>query len=733
MLNSNGWTVINPNPERKIYVSMTGSDSNDGLSEDKPVKTLTHARSLIRPGHADHMLLKKGDQWVGEKFDWWTKSGPSPDNPIVFSSYGVGPRPILKGGGWNTRHLGVCNNTAFVGLDLQGNAAKTCFDFSISDSILIEDCKLTGWGGMPFYIRGSNWTIRRSQIADCFVKGSGRNGHSHAVYTSNMKNMVIEETLFDMIGWHPDVSFNSPGNWFSHFIYTDGGVRPVTADNIQLLNCIFSRGAFDLQLRSGGTAENCLFIRTNIGLSIGGGDSYSTVTPDGMDAVITNNIFTEPSSNILPADHIRLGGVVGTNISSLLYEGNIMLGVGQTKYGVHLSGTANNPSRDIRFRNNIAWKWTNGLNVGANTTVVEDKDNDWTGSKGYANPGDRPAFDTFIAGARGQSRDNWKSEFTSTAYNKKARNGFGTGVIIPAPIPDPVPTPTPLPPPIGVFTVSAHSQEYTIGSEQSPTFTVNGTLGTTQSTSGETDDILILLFKPDWSQAGFAQTIKSIPWKVDGLKLDTIPASDYLMQFIPRKVVGGVLTPQNSLKITVNLKIKPAVVVEPTPDPTPDPEPALVPDIDITLNGVSLIPGDMVDFERHGYLAQAPEKKFIVKNTGTGDLVFGRIKVPGGFVVMDGFAVAKLAPKHTEDFTIRMSTVNAGNWAGDIEIFSNDPDEGPFNISVSGIVDPPTVPVPPPVDKKFTINSEAPTLVVQTVNGKLRLSVTPGSITITEK
>jgi hypothetical protein len=740
---TDGWTILNPNPARRVYVSQAGSDSNDGLSEAKPVKTLTHARGLIRPGHSDHMLMRKGDKWIGEKFDWWTKSGPSPDNPIVFGAYGVGPKPILQGGGWNTRHLGVCNNTAFIGLDLRGDGAKTCFEFSISDSIMIEDCRLQGWGGMPFFMRGTNWNIRRSQIVDCFTKGSGRGKHSHAIFTANIKNLVIEETLFDMIGWHPDVSFDSPGNWFSHHIYVDNEVSTVVAENVQLLNCIFSRGPFDLQLRTGGTVTNCLMIRNNIGLAIGGGDGYTTKTPDGMDAVITNTVFTEPSSNILPADHIRLGGIHATNVRSLLYEGNIMLGVGTTKYGLGISGVASNPSRGIRLRNNIAYRWTKGLNVGGNTTIVEDKDNDWTGSKGYANPGDRPAFDQFIAGAREQSRENWKKEFTAPEYNKRVRSGFGTGVIIPAPIPDPVPNPVPVPvppPTTGVFTVSAHAQEYTIGSAQSPTFTVAGTLGTTPSTGGETDDILILLFKTDWSQAGFAQTIKSAPWEVDRLGLDAITAGDYLLQFIPRKVVGGVLTPQQSLKITVNFKIKPAVIVVPTPDPTPDPapdpvpEPVLVPDIDITLDGVSLTPGDTVDFGQHGYRSKAPEKRFVVKNTGTGDLVFGAIKVPGGFVVMEGFAVSKLAPGQTEDFTVRMSTVNAGNWAGNVEVLSNDPDEGPFNIGVSGVVDPPVVPVPvpPPAGKEFTISGGTPTLVAQNVNGKLKLSVTPGPITITE-
>ncbi len=70
---------------KKIYVSASGNDANDGLSEATPVKTLTKATSLATTG--DAVLLKRGDMWR-ERFK--TKGG------VTYSAYGEGAKPVIN-------------------------------------------------------------------------------------------------------------------------------------------------------------------------------------------------------------------------------------------------------------------------------------------------------------------------------------------------------------------------------------------------------------------------------------------------------------------------------------------------------------------------------------------------------------------------------------------------------------------------------------------------------------
>lgn len=61
---SSGWTVFVPSSDtRTIYVSSsTGNDSNNGLSESTPKRTIAAGKSLLRNGYPDWLLLKCGDR-----------------------------------------------------------------------------------------------------------------------------------------------------------------------------------------------------------------------------------------------------------------------------------------------------------------------------------------------------------------------------------------------------------------------------------------------------------------------------------------------------------------------------------------------------------------------------------------------------------------------------------------------------------------------------------------------
>ncbi len=68
------------------YVSVNGSDSNNGTSPDAPFATATKATSVAKSG--DLVLFKRGDMW---RERWTAKSG------VTYSAYGEGEKPFFNG------------------------------------------------------------------------------------------------------------------------------------------------------------------------------------------------------------------------------------------------------------------------------------------------------------------------------------------------------------------------------------------------------------------------------------------------------------------------------------------------------------------------------------------------------------------------------------------------------------------------------------------------------------
>lgn len=95
-------TVL-PDTRKVIYVSASGSDSNDGLSSGKPVAT--PARAVALAGSNSEILLKRGDSW--NLTSAITISGAN----VVLGAYGSGAAPLLRRG----------NNTLMDLVNVTGN------------------------------------------------------------------------------------------------------------------------------------------------------------------------------------------------------------------------------------------------------------------------------------------------------------------------------------------------------------------------------------------------------------------------------------------------------------------------------------------------------------------------------------------------------------------------------------------------------------------------------------
>lgn len=119
---------------RVFYVSNLGNDKNDGLSEDKPIRTLSAVNSLsLLPG--DSVLFHRGDTFLGNLA--FTSISGEANNPITFASYGEGKKPIITNGDTSKDKADVvsfqkCSNIVFRDIEIdvyskgRSEAGTTC-------------------------------------------------------------------------------------------------------------------------------------------------------------------------------------------------------------------------------------------------------------------------------------------------------------------------------------------------------------------------------------------------------------------------------------------------------------------------------------------------------------------------------------------------------------------------------------------------------------------------------
>ena len=170
------------------YVSNNGNDSNTGLSNTLPWKTLSKVNSTdFNPG--DQILFLCGNTFYGSLVI--NQSGTS-GNPITFSSYGTGTNPVITGfttvNNWTNlgnniwestytvSQLSTCNMVTINGVNTAmgrypnsnaPNGGYLTFQ-SHSGSSSITSSGLSGtpnWTGAEVAIRSANYKIERSIIS----------------------------------------------------------------------------------------------------------------------------------------------------------------------------------------------------------------------------------------------------------------------------------------------------------------------------------------------------------------------------------------------------------------------------------------------------------------------------------------------------------------------------------------------------------------------------------------
>lgn len=348
-----GYTQLMPAQDTKfIFVSSTrGDDANDGLSPERPKRTIDSARRLVRNGYPDWVLLRRGDEWA-EEFRW-SGNGRGVEDPMVITTYGEGARPVVRPpAGKNGFFIGTSNlrYLAITGLEFRAPEGGTGHSgirivADTGEGLLIEDCLVSGFkdnlsiignrslGGMDLV------RIRRNVVVDA---AAPLGGHSQGFYADALDDLVVEENVFDHNGWNE--SGTCPPTIFNHNIYVQSTCGPaVVRDNI------IARGSsHGLQLRPGGTAENNLFIRNALAMHTSRGDS-----------TIRRNVVLEGRD--LDATTPRGFGIEIKPIVSGVVEQNIIahrLAESPDGYGFQLHNSDTGITDfNVMIRDNIVYDW----------------------------------------------------------------------------------------------------------------------------------------------------------------------------------------------------------------------------------------------------------------------------------------------------------------------------------------------------------------------------------------
>jgi hypothetical protein len=114
-----------------------------------------------------------------------------------------------------------------------------------------------------------------------------------------------------------------------------------------------------------------------------------------------------------------------------------------------------------------------------------------------------------------------------------------------------------------------------------------------------------------------------------------------------------------------------------------------VPEIDVFFDDQQLTTSDgPIDFGSPHQGDPFPTRTFTVWNTGSASLTTSDLNTPAGFQVSQPLA-SSIDAGTSVTFSIQLNTSTIGTWSGYASFNNNDPDESPFEFSLTGVVLPP--------------------------------------------
>jgi len=392
-----GWTIFTPSVDtRQIYVSASlGSDSNSGLSEALPVRSLEAGRALLRDGYPDWMLLKRGDTWNNSSLSSWRLSGRSANEPMLVGAYGSESlaRPLVltpADGSFITTHSSTpMRFVTFVSLQsrptsrsLDGGGNGVGLVHENFSNIHFEDLYVSGFGDNvqlrgPSNHQGGLGTaisLYRCVIVDSYRSPS----HGQGMLAVSIDGLSVRECIIDHNGWNLGLGVMPTGFKRNVYIQSD-------CENMDFSRNHCHRSSSDgIQARAGGIVNRNLMVGNPKGFAFGhrnGGQSkVGGATGEARQNAILDS-FDLPGSN--GGFGISVGNI---NSGGCVVEDNIIARGGSTAavgYGLMLTsvnnGYGNEPIENLLVCANVIYATDRPLYIngvpGVNLTNVRIEQN----------------------------------------------------------------------------------------------------------------------------------------------------------------------------------------------------------------------------------------------------------------------------------------------------------------------------------------------------------------------
>jgi hypothetical protein len=365
-----------------IHVSSsTGVDGQDGRAPETAVKTVRRGQALLRDGHGDRLLLKRGDVFE-ETFGAWNKSGSNPDDPLVIGAYGEGPRPkvVAQQTVFNIYGNGpLLHDLTISGIHFAAagrNPDAPDFDPALPGSngirivrpahrITIEDCRFECFNGNLILTgdarkgRLQDIVVRRCLVLDAYSTAGAHSGQG--LYADKVDGLTIENCVFDHNGWNEKVPGAIP-NIFRHNIYISHDTSGVKVRG----NVIANGASHGMQMRAGGVCEGNLFINNAIHAFMG-----------GEEAVFRGNVIV--GGRDIDGKTPRGYGVTVAAGRSVVTE-NLLIHKPDTSgaaIAIEVGKWSPASGVNVEICNNVVYDWNgNGLEIAGEAKSVSFHDND---------------------------------------------------------------------------------------------------------------------------------------------------------------------------------------------------------------------------------------------------------------------------------------------------------------------------------------------------------------------
>jgi parallel beta-helix repeat protein len=279
--------VVPVHSSTKYYLSATGNDKANGISEKTPWKTISKLNSesgKIKPG--DMILFKRGDVFYGSVNV--LKSGV-PAKPILFGAYGSGSDPEITGfitiNGWQNSGNGVfskevsCESPASIVTVNGVNTPKGCWPdnggfktirtHKGNNQIYDADLKsMPDWTGGEIVFRPYPWVINTFPIikhsgSELIYKGAGdepRDGYGYFIQNHPSALNQTGEWSFDNNFLKMFFGTEDPGKFIVrvgtlNYLFKINGRNYITIENLKFTGAI--TGAIDLTASSNIVIQKC--------------------------------------------------------------------------------------------------------------------------------------------------------------------------------------------------------------------------------------------------------------------------------------------------------------------------------------------------------------------------------------------------------------------------------------------------------------------------------------------